>query len=72
MDSIGFLLIVCAVLAIVAVTALLLTRRRQPDANRDQVDPQATADRPGERPLHRDPDPEGLAGGRARFTPPKR
>jgi hypothetical protein len=44
--------------------------RTSPPPSTDRRDGEVTED--GPRPQHRDPDPERLAGGRARFTPPDR
>jgi hypothetical protein len=65
------LLIVAAVIVVVLVAALVISRRsgqrtakpRQPPRRPRRVEG-------GERPVHLDPDPDRMAGGRARFTPP--
>ncbi|HWT23041.1 MAG TPA: hypothetical protein VN213_05990 [Solirubrobacteraceae bacterium] len=71
MDAIGVFIAICAVAALVIAGMLLLARRRPASPRRESgLDPRASADAGGDRPVHRDPDPEGLAGGRARMTPP--
>jgi hypothetical protein len=70
MDALGFFIAICAVVAVVALVALTIAGRRPSPRNQSGLDPQADADGTGERPVHRDPDPEGQAGGRARMTPP--
>ena len=73
-DSAGLTLIVIAVVVVlVLVVAFALSRRRgerRTPAPHDVEGPRRQAD--GSRPEHLDPDPERLAGGRARFTPPPR
>lgn len=75
-DSGSLYLLVFAVIGIVAAVVLyLFLRARMPDQSRSA---RQDADRPVDiggtgpsgRPLHKDPDPDRLAGGRAQFTPP--
>jgi len=69
-DSIGFLLVAVAVIAIVGLAVILMLRRRKGAAQPGGTVPDETSG--GERPLYKDPDPEGMAGGRATSEPPKR
>jgi hypothetical protein len=73
-DSWGLtLLLIVVVLVVVVVAAVAIGRRRgerRTPAPHDVEGPRRNAD--GSRPEHLDPDPERLAGGRARFTPPPR
>ncbi len=74
-DSSLLYIIVLAVLGIVAVTAALLVLRarapQQSTSARDVSPPRDSEERgPDGRPLYRDPDPDRLAGGRARMTGP--
>ena len=70
-----FFLVIAAVAVVVVVAGLVILRSRSADQSRS---PREDANRPTEiggtgasgRPLHKDPDPQNLAGGRARFTPP--
>ena len=75
-DSGSVFFLVMAVVGLLAVGLFVLVlRARKPEQSRS---PRQDADRPVEiggkgesgRPLHKDPDPDRLAGGRASFTPP--
>ena len=69
-DSIGLLFAIMAVLAIVALVVILLLRKRSgPSQPGGSVPDESDG---GNRPLHKDPDPEGMAGGRTTSTPPSR
>lgn len=67
-DSIGVLFLVIAVIVIVGLVAVLLLRRRKGPAQPGGAVPDESSG--GERPLHKDPDPEGMAGGRTTSRPP--
>ncbi len=69
-DSIGFLLAVMAVIAIVALIVILLLRKRSGPSRPGGSVPDESSG--GDRPLYKDPDPEGTAGGRTTSTPPGR
>ncbi len=69
-DSIGFFLIVMAVIAIVGLAVILMLRRRKgaPQPGGSVPDEKSA----GDRPLYKDPDPEKIAGGRTTSEPPER
>lgn len=74
-DSSLIFIVAMAILGLVVVTAILLViRARSPEqatSGRTVTPPQDSAERdPSGRPLHTDPDPDDLAGGRARMTDP--
>lgn len=74
-DSSLLYIVVLAVLGIVAVTAaLLVLRARSPQQSTSARDVSGSRDSSERgasgRPLHQDPDPDRLAGGRARMTGP--
>jgi hypothetical protein len=70
-----FIVIMAVVGLLAALIFFLVMRARGGDQSRS---PRQEADRPVDiggigptgRPLHKDPDPDRLAGGRARFAPP--
>lgn len=75
-DSGSLFIVVMAVIGLLAALIFaLVMRARGGDQSRS---PRQEADRPVDiggtgpsgRPLHKDPDPDRLAGGRARFAPP--
>lgn len=75
-DSTAIFFIVAAIVTLVAIgLAVLILRARAPDQSRSS---RQDANRPVDiggtaqsgRPVHKDPDPQRLAGGRASFTPP--
>lgn len=68
-DSIGLFLLVMAVIAIVGLAVVLMLRRRKGAPQPGGAVPDETS--AGERPLYKDPDPEGTAGGRTTSEPPK-
>jgi len=75
-DSATTFVIVFAVLTVIIVVAgLLLLRARGTDQSQSPRDSHATRAVGGTgesgRPLHIDPDPDNLAGGRARMVDPK-
>ena len=70
-DSIGltFLAVLAIVLLALAV-ALVISRRSGQRTAKPREPRRRTRNPDGERPVHFDPDPDRMAGGRARFTPP--
>jgi hypothetical protein len=75
-DSGSLFIVIMAVIGLLAALILVLfMRARRPEQARSSLQ---DADRPVDvggtgpsgRPVHKDPDPDRLAGGRARFTPP--
>ncbi len=69
-DSIGLFLLVMAVIAVVGLAVVLMLRRRKGAPQPGGTVPDETSG--GERPLYKDPDPEGMAGGRTTSEPPRR
>ena len=69
-DSGGFFLAVVVVIAVVVLVGVLLLRKRAGASQPGGHVPDESSD--GERPLYKDPDPEGMAGGRTTSTPPDR
>lgn len=69
-DSIGLFLLVIVVIAIVGLVAILVLRRRKAPAQAGGSVPDESSG--GHRPLYKDPDPEGMAGGRTISEPPER
>jgi hypothetical protein len=70
-SSWGLTLIVIVVLLVVVISAAFIVSRRPGKRTAKPQQPRrARRDDSGERPVHLDPDPERMAGGRARFTPP--
>lgn len=72
MDSTLLLFIVMfALVALVAVVLVSIQRKRaQAGSSVNDTGTTAAEESSSGRPLYKDPDPERMAGGRARFTPP--
>ena len=66
------LIVVLAVLLLIVAAGVLISRRPGQREAKPQEPGRDTRNDDGTRPEHLDPDPERMAGGRARFTPPDR
>ena len=66
------LIAILAVLLLIVAVGVVISRRPGRREPKPQEPERNTRNDDGSRPEHFDPDPEGMAGGRARFTPPER